>query len=130
VEEPSEAEWIATEEAFDRAEGVMGAHTASIKSEFENWVKAIAHGASKAGEYLYNHSVWNFPSQIKQSNHAWDFFVEFFGLDGPGELGLQCAKGGREEAYDVGEVEPPPVDEVMVPVAAVLGCINGVLGGR
>jgi tripartite motif-containing protein 71 len=127
--EPSEAEWIASEETFDRDEGIMGAHTASVRSEFENWVKAVAHGASAAGEYLYDHSTFYFPEQVKQAKSSWHFFVELFSLGSYTELGLQCAKGGNEEAFEVGEAEPPPVNEVLVPVGAVLGCISGVLGG-
>jgi YD repeat-containing protein len=128
--EPSETEWIAAEEAFDRAEGITGARTASVASEFKNWVKAVAHGASQAGEYLYDHSILYFPEQVKQAKSSWHFFVELFSLGSYTEVGLQCAKGGDEEAFEVGEVEPPPVDELLVPVGAVLGCINGVMGGR
>ena len=130
VNEPSEAEWLQAEEAFDRAEGITGAHTASARSEFESWIKGVAHGASGVAENLYNKSIFGLSEKINQSKKAWHFWVELLSPDGFLETGLSCGKGAKDEGDQAEEVGAAyPYGKLLVPVGLVLGCVDGVLGG-
>lgn len=125
-EEPTEAEWLAAEEAYYRAEGAI-AHASS--SWFKEWVGEVAHVGTDVGKWLIKHENFNTDNELHQSKKNWHFYMEMSTPEGVMDETINCAKKGIELVDEIKDQVPPPYSDFAVPLGQVIGCIAGMNGG-